>query len=154
MGPPFGEPKWAAFRHFDKSKRLLAGDQECPVPRSLDLEVTPEPSRRGLAKPPVNFQLISQDCRASVINFRPNDDGVDGRPSHVRPVHPELDGEESPCRLNEAEVGDIVNHSPRIGVKEHYLYRGDDGGGRHCRIKLKREREKIRGEDQKVFSES
>jgi hypothetical protein len=34
------------------------------------------------------------------------------------------------------------------------LYRGDDGGGRHCRIKLKREREKIRGEDQKVFSES
>ena len=79
----------------------------------------------------MNLQLVAEDRRTLVIDLGADHHGEDRGVGHALPVHAELDGQEGARRLDEAEVGDVVDDAAGIGVEEHHLDGCDDGGGGH-----------------------
>ena len=105
--------------------------------RALDLELAPEACRGGLTQASVNFEFVSEDRGPLIVDLSAHHHGIDRGSGHPVPVHPELYGKQRAGRLDEAKVGNVVDDSTRIGVEEHDLNRGNDGGGRrHGRMKL------------------
>lgn len=127
-GPPFGQAEETALGHLHKSQGLPAGDEKRSVPGSSDLKMAPEAGTGCLTERTVNFQFVTKERRAFIVDLRADNNRVDGGFFHLLPVHAELHGHECPGRLDKAEIGNVVHDAPGIGVKEHDLNRGDNGG--------------------------
>ena len=88
------------------------------------LEGAPEAHPLDAIHPAMDQELVGENRRALVVDFRAEDDGKELIGGHVGEAHSKLLGEQRARDLNEAEVGNIVHDARTIGIEEKDLNLG------------------------------
>ena len=98
---------------------MAAGGEDRPVVRSDHLKLDPEPHAPDLAHPAAHDNAVAEFPRRAVVDLGAQHDRIQSGPRHFAQAHAHLAGHDRPRRLDEAQVGDVVDHAAAVRVEEH-----------------------------------
>ena len=71
----------------------------------------------------MDHEFITEFGRASVVDLSADNDRKELCFCHGGQIHAHLASEPSSASFDHAQIGDVVNYAPAIGVKEHHFFK-------------------------------
>ena len=119
-------PKHLCLGHLDEYQHLAAFRDKGIISGPHYLKRAPKPDPPEPIKPAFDDELVSEHCRAAVVDFGANNDRILLVLGHLREAEPELFGKKRPRNFDETQVGDVMNNGCAIRIEEHNLHIGSD----------------------------
>jgi hypothetical protein len=121
LGPLGWEADGAPGGHLDERKHLAGLDDQCLVAAAANLECAPKAHALDGLETAMDYEDIAQYGGFPVIDLRADDDRVLLALGHGAQAHADLLGQQRAGDLDEAQIGDIVDHGSAVRVEEHDL---------------------------------
>ena len=109
-------------RHFDQCQHLAALGDQCVVLWARDPECTPEPRSLCAIQPAFNHQLVTEPCRAPIIDLSPGHNRIGFLLRHLHDGEPELLRQVCASDLDETQIRDVGYNASAVGVEKHHLH--------------------------------